>query len=507
MTKKGQGSSATSPPRRERGGRGKIAKADSAAKEKPSSGTGSLLCAEHGFVIEFLCVFRSCLKEMCSHCIISHKDHISEVEPIRRVMSRELDCVGETSAQSVKELIVHSQTASLAQVEKLGGSLREVLRLKLDSLREKVIVEDELFKAYLSRCEEAKELWPAEGVRRVGRDFLQRLKAVLQTRRCLRPNQLVIDGAHIEREMGRMFARQVCFLPQGVPLNSTQPGVEKILHWFEWDKRDLHLYNVTEYSYRVVRLAIYFKIPSYSRSLLSPDGRLYLIGGEDAESGPRRELYSLALSALATDCTLHSKAPMLSKRYDFAVCFFSNFIFVVAGKNGFSEVTDEVEKYDIARDRWIPCAPILRKRYAASAAVQAEVGKIYVFGGRSDDTTQIMAEVEEYDVASDAWSVLKLSPHTLWVPVEVCACIQTAMDRILIFGGSDSTNEDSNAAYVFRPSTRVFEKASPLRKGHVFVNAPFLHGNQVFAVGNEYYVKSRKIQRFDLDRGEWDLLF
>lgn len=506
MTKKSKKLKISSPLNKAGESQRKIYKEENSTHQKVFRDSEPLLCPDHSILIEFICTFRTCLKEMCSHCIISHKEHIHEVQPILKVMSKELSSLKDNKNQNVKDLIAYSQESSLFELDRLSESLRNVLRLKLDTLREKLIAEDEHFKRYLTGYEEAREVWPDRGVKKVGRLFIDRFKSMLQIQRSLRPNNLIMEKKLIESDIKKMLSSQISFLPQGVSLNTTRPGVDKILHWFEWEKRDLHLYNVTEYSYRIIKLAIYFKIPCFSRSILIPDGRIYLIGGEDAESGPKREVFSTSITSLASDCTLHRKTSMIYKRYDFSICYFNNFIYAIAGKDSYSEVTDEVEKYDVIRDRWIICAPVLKKRYAGSATIQVETEKIYLFGGRSDDSTQLIVDIEEYDIRNDLWTLIKLSSNSFWIPVEVCACIQISMDNILIFGGSDSYNEDSNTAYIFKPSIRTFEKTSPLRKGHVFVNSPFLHGNYIFAVGNEYYVKSRRIQRFEINRKEWDFL-
>lgn len=55
----------------------------------------------------------------------------------------------------------------------------------------------------------------------------------------------------------------------------------KYLHWFEWEKKDLHLFDVVNYSHKIVKLIIAFKIPVFSRSIMIPNGNIYLMGGED----------------------------------------------------------------------------------------------------------------------------------------------------------------------------------------------------------------------------------
>lgn len=206
-----------------------------------------------------------------------------------------------------------------------------------------------------------------------------------------------------------------------------------------------------------------------------------------------------------TDVTLHPRAPMLSKRYDFAVCQHRGFLYLIAGKDGNTEVTDIVERYDLARDVWTTLAPVNRKRYASCAAVQAESDRIFLFGGRSDLNNNMVEEVEEYDISTDTWRVVKLKSE--FDPVEVCAAVQVGPGQVLVFGGSYSTIEDSPESYIFHCCEHKFEKTKSLRKGHVFVSLPFVHGNFIYAVGNEYYMKNRNIHRFNIDKKLWELIF
>lgn len=122
------------------------------------------------------------------------------------------------------------------------------------------------------------------------------LKALVRTKKACRVSRFVIDETIVESELDKILDDNVCFVQNGLQLNSTLPGVPKYLHWFEWEKRDLHLYDVTANSHRTIKLAIYFKIPPFSRSVMTPDGRIFLLGGEDPDHGPRKEVFFLNVS-------------------------------------------------------------------------------------------------------------------------------------------------------------------------------------------------------------------
>jgi hypothetical protein len=85
--------------------------------------------------------------------------------------------------------------------------------------------------------------------------------------------------------------------------------------------------------------------------------------------------------------------------------------------------------------------------------------------------------------------------------------IPISASKILIFGGSDVTIRDTKSCYIFDSVDQSLEKIEDLEKPQVFVSSPFLHGECVYAVGNEYYVKNRNLNRFNLRTGKWDIVF
>lgn len=157
-------------------------------------------------------------------------------------------------------------------------------------------------------------------------------------------------------------------------------------------------------------------------------------------------------------------------------------------------------------DTWTLINPTNIKRYATSASSFKNLEKIFLFGGRSNLNNMMVDEIEEYCVKSNLWTVVNLHNPSLWIPVEICASIQLNESKILIFGGSDAQISDSDYCYMFDVNQYSIERIDNLGKAQVFISLPFSYGNHIFAVGNEYYVKTRSLHRFDKVELKWDLI-
>ena len=113
-------------------------------------------------------------------------------------------------------------------------------------------------------------------------------------------------------------------------MQSSNENDKKVIHWFEWGKRKLHLYDISTNTTECIELDIHFKIPAFSRSILLPDSKIYLIGGEEPEFHARRDMYIFDLKK--NQKKLEMKEPMPYKKYDFAFCYSNKYLYVISGK-------------------------------------------------------------------------------------------------------------------------------------------------------------------------------
>jgi hypothetical protein len=414
--------------------------------------------------------------------------------------------------------VLFTQSKSLKDFESLAESLKSLLHEKINIFKSKLINEDNAicdslisignFKQHFNLADFNNNFQMlCSSTHNVSFDSLNLLKECIRSKEKSLSNGYCIEDDIITEEFSKILNNNISFMVGTQSYNSTNRSVSKMLHWFEWEKRELHLFDVVKYSYKSIKLIIPFKIAPFSRSIVIPEGKIFLIGGEDPEAGAKKEVYFFNLLTMDTDHSLHAKWSMPFKKYDFTLCYHKGFIYVICGKDSESQIIDTCERYDINKNTWSVIAAINKKRYAASAVVAKEIDKIYLFGGRSDYHNMMMDDIEEYDISKDLWKIIKIQGPHEWIPVEVCSTIQICSGKILIFGGSDASIEDSKNSYIFHTDDYKLEKTSSLKKAHVFVSAPFLHGNYVFAIGNEYYVKSRNIHRFNISTLEWELVF
>ena len=197
---------------------------------------------------------------------------------------------------------------------------------------------------------------------------------------------------------------------------------------------------------------------------------------------------------------------MSKGKFDFSVCHLDDYIYTIGGKDSKSEVLGFCERYNIKRNCWEPIASLNVKRYAAACTSVKGRKSIFLFGGIHEEENKTVDIIEEYIVTEDRW--VSLNMRTLiWQSVEICAVIQLKTDEILIFGGNSPKLRDTENSYIFNIKDQTFKKTkTSLRKPQVFISAPFMYANKVYALGNEYYVKKRNINRYDVNTGEWDII-
>jgi hypothetical protein len=464
-------------------------------------------CLEHNSNIEFIC--KTCLKELCGHCILKHAEHITNICSIRDIV-REYVEEGDVLISSPSKLLEESnqiRTRALKEIDEAYNKVTETVMNHFSKINETIKEKYEEAVTTVENFAELREkaLQIAESEEDLAKEDIDLVKLYLSYTNKLNYNKpilspLVVNQDSILTEIQNALTSNFRF----DDYDSTASGVPKFLHWFEWGKKKLNVYDIVANVTRIIELDIHNKIPSFSRSIMLPNGLIFLVGGEEPEYVSRKEVYMY--DTIANDRKLHSRAPMLHKKFDFTLAHLNGYIYVICGKDSTSEVVDTCERYSVEENVWTQVACVKKKRYAASA-VGISNNKVYLFGGRSDYNNSMVHEIEEYCSILNEWSIINVRNINLWTPVEVCACVQIKEDQILIFRGSDAQIKDSTNSLVFNVRDYSFEKMNELKKPQVFVNAPFVYKNHVYALGNEYYMKHRNLHRFSIDRGEWDIIF
>lgn len=469
-----------------------------------------MLCYRHSDrKIQFICLNRSCLQELCSFCILEHKDHVDEIKPLEDVIKENAHRLAEFQEKDIQESVQKNQEKSFNKIQEFCEKMKQLVFEKINQFKENLINHDgkieHAIEQILSFCSFFKN-YSEDSSGFINEKSLNLIRASILQSDYFKTHFYTVEKEIITRLFEKLLDNNIQISVNGNSMNSTTVDVPKYLHWFEWEKRELHLFDIIENTFQVIKLITTFKTAAFSRSVILPEGKILLIGGQDTNFGAKKDVYCFDITKTKPElnCTILQSMPF--KKYDFSVCFHDGFVYVFCGKDSDTMVDDSCERYDVKNNIWHLLAPVNKKRYAASASVIKETNKIYLFGGRADYNTSMVSEIEEYSITKNVWRILRLSNFDEWIPVEVCASVQIAPGKILIFGGSDIHIDDSKNSYIFTPHDLKITKTVNLKKPQVFVNLPFVNGNFVFAPGNEYYVKSRNIHKFNIKTFTWDII-
>lgn len=458
---------------------------------------------------QFICVNRACVQELCSLCLLEHKSHIEDVKPLQEAIAEHMQEVSGVEESSVQDRVLALQQSTFKTLDDFAQKMRQIIYDRINNFKEHLIMSDEAittitenvvsFQSHFRNYDESNPSFASE-------ESLGLVRACIKEQSNYLTNSYSIEEGVILEQFERLLDNNIRLVVDGHPLNTTHQDAPKYLHWFEWEKKELHLFDVIENTFHNIKMITSFKTASFSRSIMLPEGVILLLGGQNTTSGAKKDVFEFDVRQLRPELRAVNRAPMIYKKYDFCLCYHDGFVYVICGKDSETEVMGTCERYEVAKNKWSILAPVNHKRYAAGAAVMRETDKIYLFGGRVDGNSATVSEIEEYCIKQDKWKVIRLANPHIWTPVEVCGCVQMGAGRILVFGGSDVSVEDCSHSYSFTASDMRMVKTAPLKKPQVFVNPPFVNGNFVFVSGNNYYINARHIHKFDIKSGTWEIL-
>ena len=112
-------------------------------------------------------------------------------------------------------------------------------------------------------------------------DSLNLLKKAIKIDKIdIQQEDLFIDDKYIHESISKMIKNYINLNEGDVNLNSTNEDVPKYLHWFEWEKKVLNLFDTVNYNHKIIDLVTNYQIPLYCRSIIIPEGKIFLFGGE-----------------------------------------------------------------------------------------------------------------------------------------------------------------------------------------------------------------------------------
>lgn len=234
---------------------------------------------------------------------------------------------------------------------------------------------------------------------------------------------------------------------------------KKFLHFFQSHENRFHYIDLTRISpntkpqFESVDLNINFNIPAFHKSIVIPNGDIYVVGGCDGED-PNKKMNTTFLYDWGKQ-SLIPKAKMSVGRSSFGICYMNRYIWVVGGLTNNSTYTRTCEKYDTLTNKWTQIADI-NHEILAPCVTSFNNKYLFKFGGCGVDD-RLEPIVEKYDPSRNVWTVLNVKidiPASIkpgyFKILSTSACVQINGTDIYVFGGYLEDNTSSNQTFIFR---------------------------------------------------------
>lgn len=188
----------------------------------------------------------------------------------------------------------------------------------------------------------------------------------------------------------------------------------------------------------------------------------------------------------------YSKQSMPEPRFGAAIAEYNGKIYTFGGKSEntaySTTATNTVNQYDLTTNTWTPVQNMQFNRFDPEAVVLN--GKIYVFGGFSADQ-RVVESVEEYDPTLGTWSSVSSLPNIL---LQNCSLMAKSLNgKIYIF---QTRSEQSGSVFEYDPINNTWTEKDSAPSTISDIDENF----GVEVAGNKIYVvpaKTHSVLEFD----------
>lgn len=314
---------------------------------------GIHFCEAHEYKeIEFICSMPGCLKEMCSLCILDHTEHIGKVKHIHSHIREQYEEVRLMDLKKIKTDINSAEENHSRKLDLIYEEIKDILHKKINGLKDNLVHSNNQVRKALEHMEQFKEKFSMldQNPRFIEMTSFFPKKCTNLVKSCISfPSVNSQYGINVEaqilkQKLNETLRDNISMTSSTTNFNSVDADVPKFLHWFEWGERNLHLYDIVNNRSQSIKLINNIKIPNFSRSIVIPEGKIFLLGGEDPEGQPKKEIYQFDLANLDSEHILEPKALMPHQKYDFTLCYLDGFIYVICGKDTSSEAVNICER-------------------------------------------------------------------------------------------------------------------------------------------------------------------
>jgi len=306
---------------------------------------------------------------------------------------------------------------------------------------------------------------------------------------------------------------------------------KKILHFFQPKSKVLHILDLGAcqtfgtYQFKKIDLEIDFIIPRWHRSIILPNGDIYLFGGADAKNTQKK----------LNNCYIYDPVKLILRgipnmkipRSNHSVTFLKEYIYIIGGETIGEKAVADCERINIKSKVWEQLPPMsVATKGAMVCSFQDRF--IYKIGGKKDEAT-LSTVIERLDINKKEWETIKynisqeLSKGGFSL-LSLGSCLQINRNCIFVFGGSYPLPYEEKSAQSFILTLIQGEKEAihrienydhfKLPVEDAFWNPqPIVEGETIYCLQNVSHEKQvgavfldrKRILKFEPEKG-WSVL-
>lgn len=285
----------------------------------------------------------------------------------------------------------------------------------------------------------------------------------------------------------------------------------KFLHFFHGASKILHYVNLSSLHddvapWEQIALNVYHDIPNFSRSIATPQGLVFLVGGADPIQRENKLPSTFVFEPRQK--TLIPRARLNTPRSSHSLTYLNGYIYAIGGITNNQIYTAKCERYSIVADTWSPIAPL---NYATAACSTCSFNGKYIFKfGGQDPSGSLIIFIEKFDISKNKWTIVDASidetPENLhhfgFKFMSTAVCAQINPRQILILGGYDENQRGSRQTFILTEDDRNAEdvytigyinyKPLPYAEGF-WSSQAIIQGGKLYALQNVREEKTNKV--------------
>lgn len=231
----------------------------------------------------------------------------------------------------------------------------------------------------------------------------------------------------------------------------------KFLHYFEENTKNFYYIDLIKSktkNFEKIVLNIDFKILENHRSILTNDGEIYLVGGQDKNICEKNEdFYKTIYKLDLNEKSLVPVGKMTTLRHSFGIVSIKSKLYFVGGASYKEGALIKCETFD-TKTLKTSLINFLNVKSMNHSTTSFKENYIFKFGGMRYNLTnrkELSLDLfERYDISADIWEKIKLKDMNFSTPIitYLSCCHVLNENNIFVFGGKNENHENQKSAYL-----------------------------------------------------------